>query len=301
VSCVERWLGVGTASLAVAFVATVAVLAGLAGSRGRQWSAPALVVSLALMVLVSAGAHAADLSLSKRVAAAQTGSPPTWVDDSGEEDVLLVPTWESEPSRAMTQAFWNGSVTRGALLGDRTEALDGAVERLEVDRLGRLSLHGRPVAGALLVADDGSRAVFADAETVAREASFRLVRPHGPARIALLAEGLRADGWLGRRARLALYPSAQACRLAVVTLALPRAARPVTVRIDDGTRTRTARVAPGRSASLSLVSAPNRPRLARLAVSGAQPSAAGSLRPRSVRAELALEHGRCPAGRINPG
>jgi hypothetical protein len=201
----------------------------------------------------------------------------------------------------MTQAFWNRSVTRGALLGPHTEALDGAVDRLEVDRLGRLSLRGRPVDGALLVADDGSRAVFANAETVARDASFRLLRPHGQARLALLVEGLGADGWLGRRARLALYPATQGCRTVVVTLSLPRAGRPMTVRIDDGTRARSARVAPGRSASLTLVSSPSRPRVALLATDGSQPSAAGTLRPRSVRADLALRPARCAAGGANPG
>ena len=39
VSWVERWLGVGTASLAVALVASAAVLAGLIGPRGRRWPA----------------------------------------------------------------------------------------------------------------------------------------------------------------------------------------------------------------------------------------------------------------------
>ena len=105
----------------------------------------------------------------------------------------------------MTQAFWNGSVTRGALLGERTEALDGAVDRLEVDGLGRLSTARSPGHRRSPRADDGSRAAFATPRPSRATPGFRLVRPHGPARLAFLAEGLRADGWLGRRVRLALY------------------------------------------------------------------------------------------------
>jgi hypothetical protein len=299
VSWLERWVGVGTASLAVALIATVAALTGLIGPpRGRRWPAPALVVSLVLMTVLSAGAHAADVQLSQRVASLQAGSPPGWVDDAGVSDVLLVQTWQSGPGRAMTQAFWNASVTHGAALGDRTATMDGALARLAIDGRGRLSLNGLPVTAAMLVASDGSRALFEDAETVAHDARFSLVRPREAARLSALAEGLGDDGWLGRSARFLVYSPAQGCRRLDVDLALPEGVRPASVRIDDGARVRNMAVTSAHNASFTLLSRPDRPRIVQLTALGRQQRAqSDSLRLRSVRAELEVKPAACVSNR----
>ncbi len=296
VSWLERWLGVGTASLAVALLATLAAASGVAGARTGRRPAPALVVSLTLMAVLSVGAHAADLSLSRHVATTQAGSPPGWVDDAVAADVLLVQTRGSDPNLAMTQAFWNASVTRGALLGRETPALDGATSRLAVDGRGRLTLHGRPVHGPLLVAGDGSRAVLAGAATVDRQGSFSLVKPDGAARLALLAEGLAADGWLGQDARIAVYPAAAGCRRLALALSLPTGARAVDVRVADGLRTRSILVAPGSVVTLHAASSLNRPGTVRLTAQNSQTSPPGVLRTRTVRARFSLAPTSCPAG-----
>ena len=72
--------------------------------------------------------------MAERLAA----SPRGWVDAAGARDVLLVQTWQSDPARAMTQAFWNRSVTRGAVLGPRGETMDGAPDHLSIRGNGEL-------------------------------------------------------------------------------------------------------------------------------------------------------------------
>jgi hypothetical protein len=299
VSWPERWLGVGTASLAVALLATTAVGIGLLGARhGRP--VPALVVSLVLMAALSAGAHASDLELSGRVDDLQVASPASWVDEARVGDVLLVQTPGSDPNLAMTQAFWNASVTRGALLGERTKPLDGAVERLAVDPRGRVSLDGAPVTAPLLVAADGSQAIFDGASTVARRDAFGLVVPRRGARLAVLAEGLAADGWLGQQARIAVYPTDAGCRALQVELSLPSGARRTLVDVSGNVRPGTVGVHPGRTVSLRVASGSTRPGLLRLRATTAQTSRPGTLRLRTVRARLGLVRTGCHTSSNRP-
>jgi hypothetical protein len=283
VSWLERWLGVGTASLAVAVLVTGAAAVGVL-RRGR--GIPALAVSFALMVALSAGAHAADISLSARVADRLATSPRGWVDASGVRDVLLVQTWQSEPARAMTQAFWNRSVTRGAVLGPRAETMDGALDHLFIRGNGELHLRGAQVRGPLLVARDGTRAVFAAATTVAHQASFELVEPHGAARLAALLEGVGDDGWLGQHGRLTVYPGSSACRSLSVLLSLPAGTRPVDLTVSAGGRTRALRVTDTRPVALG-IAAQARP--ATLLLTAESVRSTGSSRPRTVRTKFALK------------
>jgi hypothetical protein len=283
VSWLERWLGVGTASLAVALLVTGAVALGVL-RRGR--GIPALAASLALMAVLSAGAHAADLSLSARVADRLAGSPRSWVDATGAQNVLLVQTWQSEPARAMTQAFWNRSVTRGAVLGPRATTMDGALDHLSIRGDGELRLGGAPVRGPLLVARDGTRAVFAAATTVAHEASFELVQPHGAARLAGLLEGVGNDGWLGQHGRLTVYPGSSACRSLSVLLSLPAGARAVDLTVSAHGRARALRVEDDRPALLR-IAARTRPEL--LLLTAETVRSTGSLRPHSVRTKTTLK------------
>jgi hypothetical protein len=299
VSWPERWLGVGTASLAVALLATIAVGIGLLGGR-RGRPAPALVVSLVLMTALSAGAHAADLELSRRVEATQVATPASWVDEASVGDVLLVQTPGSDPNLAMTQAFWNASVTRGALLGERTEPMDGAVARLAVDARGRMSLHGARVTGPLLVAADGSRAIFDGASTVARQDAFSLAVPRRGARLAALAEGLAADGWLGQQTRIAVYPTDTACRTLELELSLPPGARPTLLHVSGHVRPGTVAVRPGRTVSLRAASGSTRPGVIRLTATTAQTSRPGILRLRTVQARIGLLQTPCPTTSNRP-
>jgi hypothetical protein len=293
VGWLEGALDVGTASLTAAAAASLAVLAGLAASLGRR-ARPELAfgLTLAVLALVSAGAHAADRSLSHGVAADQLGGDPGWVDKSGLRDVMLVQTLGSEPSRAMSQAFWNESVTGGALLGAKTMAIDGARARLAVDEHGGLHLAGVVVRRPLLVAADRTRTVFAGAATVTRGRAFDLVRPHGAAHLAAVVEGLAWDGWLGARNQLVVYAPADAgtCRTASLRLTLPARERAVSLRVRGLDEVARIRVRPGRPAFLHVATRAGRARAVTLEAVGLRPA---PLRARSVRAAVSVRGHDC--------
>jgi Dolichyl-phosphate-mannose-protein mannosyltransferase len=255
----EAAIGVDDASLLVAAAAGVGLLVAGWSILGRHRAVTlAAAATLAALCAVSVGARLEDLALSRSAAARMLGTERGWVDASGARDVLLLQTARSPSSRAMSQAFWNTSVTGGALLGTAVP-MDGAAERALVGPDGTLSVAGRPVTRPLLVATSGSRVVFANARVVDSAPGFSLVRPRGAARLALLAEGVASDGWLAAASTITLWPDRGHPRVLRMRLSLPAGREPVTLALREGRIRRVVRIRPGGTQTVELRSSASAP------------------------------------------
>jgi hypothetical protein len=255
----ENAIGVDDASLVVAAAASVGLLVSAWSILGRRRGATAAAVAtLATLCVVSVGARLEDLTLSHSAAARMLGAERGWVDASGLADVVLLQTARSPSSRAMNQAFWNTSVTSGALLGAAVP-MDGAAERATVRPDGNLMVAGRPATGPLLVATSGTRVLFANGRVLGSAPGFSLVRPRGAARLALLAEGLADDGWLAASSTLTVWPDRARRRVLGLTLGLPAGREPATLVLREGRIRRAVRLRPGETRTVELPTAESSP------------------------------------------
>ncbi len=246
-------VGVANASALVALVGTIALLAGLwpVFARGRGGIAAAAVASLVLLAAVSIEAHQQDLRLSRDVADS-LGTPPDWVDRSGEHTVTLLQTAGSSAPRAMNQVIWNTSVTAGSLLGREAAPLDGASDRVRIADDGRIDSAGR----AVLVATSGTRPVWASGRIIAAVPGFDLLAADTPQRLTLLAEGLGDDGWVAARCVLTIWPGATVR----FRLWLPPGHPPAKLLVRSQDSARTLTVAPGRARTLERATDTRKPR-----------------------------------------
>ena len=249
----EEQVGVANASLVVAAAVSAALLAAAWSALGRRGPWVAAATTAAGLAIVSLGAHAEDLRLSRSVADRTLGDSPSWVDETGTRDVLLLQTANSPRDAAVGQAFWNASVTRGALLGERAVAMDGASDRVMVATDGLMLLQGRPLHGPLLLATAGTRVVPANGRVLRGAPGFELLEPAGAARLATLAEGLASDGWLAGRTTITVWRRGE-LRL---RLSLPPGYRTTALELRGPGIRRMLLVEPGRQ-TLVRVTAPGR-------------------------------------------
>jgi hypothetical protein len=224
---------IGVASTSIIVLATVTGgLAAAVALAFRGHGAVALLYVICLTALTSAGAVAANISLSRRVRATLPANL-TWIDDAARGEVTAIATPSSPPIDLITQLYWNQSVQRELILGDATATDAFSAPTLRLGRGGRL-MNAR---GDLLVHDFGTTLLLANARLVARADRFSLWRPRGEPRLRLLIEDRFWNGWLAPRGRIRAWPQLYGRAVKVTfQLSLPRSWPRKVVRIRLGRR-----------------------------------------------------------------
>ena len=182
-------------------------------------------ITACLFAAIALGAHARDAEASASFREGMLTRSPSWIDERGEGDALLVQTRDSNRFDAMLTVLMNGSITRAARLGDEelVDDFDGvAPGTLTVARDGRLLDRGVPVRGPVVWAIGGTASAFDDVREVAYDDRFALVLPRDVVRVAMTAEGIRFDGSVSPEGVLSVYPTADGrCTRLDITLRVP--------------------------------------------------------------------------------
>jgi hypothetical protein len=252
----EQLLGdVGLASLVISVGVTflLAVLV-IATWRGRRAASLVLAIALAVSGTASAAAVSFTLANASRTKNRALGPEPSFADHAGLEGSAMLASRTTERALASAYLFWNRTVDDVYLLPDATPPDAFAVTRLAVAPDGTLLADGDPVTRPLLVDSFSDTVVLRDSTPAAAALAFRLVRSTGPQRLELYAPGRFADGWLGLRGSIRLWPEDTATRLAgrlAFTLTAPAGAGPVAVRFEEPGRSREVVVSPGVPSAVS--------------------------------------------------
>jgi hypothetical protein len=228
VAFAQSHLGVGSASLAVAAMATTAALAAvLVAFRGNGLAC--LWVSVIALTTVSSAATANDLARSES-ARAMLPSDLTWIDDAVRGTVTAIATPDSQPRELLHAMYWNTSVQREVVADDGLPTDTFSAPKLEIGKDGRLL----NVRGDVLFDAEGTTGRLADARVLIREHPFVLWRPKGAPRFRLLIEGRYSDQWLSGLGRVRAWPASagETARISF-TLVVPPA-RTTNVRVVLG-------------------------------------------------------------------
>jgi hypothetical protein len=139
-------------------------------------------------------------------------------------------TRSSERGVASEYLFWNRTLDAVYLLPGAEPPDSFAVTRLEIASDGTLLAEDRPVTRPLAADGFSDTLRFQDSEEIASAPAFRLVASSDPQRLELYAPGRYADGWLGLRGSIQLWPERTA---GVLTFDLtgPEGAPPVAVEL----------------------------------------------------------------------
>jgi hypothetical protein len=200
VGFLQSKLGISSASLLVAAIATVAAIgAACVAVLGRGLEAAWLTVAIA--VVVSAGALTNDLNTTAAVRRALPRNL-TWVDDSSRGNVTAVATAGGPSNDLLDPLYWNRSVDREVLLGAAHSSDGWQSSRALVTASGHLL----GADGNLLFDVVGTTAWLADAQLLARERGFTLWHPRAAPRLRLLIENRYFDNWLGGNGRMRVWP-----------------------------------------------------------------------------------------------
>jgi len=249
---------IGSASLAVAAAITGAAILGVIASFSpRLPRAIAIGTAFVCLTALSIGAHAGDIGSSQRFEESNFVDNPRWVDASGAQDVLLVQTAHSGNIAALITSLWNTSVTGITRLGDRNiDPVDGMGSPSRVTAAGVLvGEDGAPIERSILFASSGTAAAFPKTVKVVPDRTFALILSDRPIRLLGLAEGVRSDGTLAPTGRFAAYPGlAGRCSTVDVRLSVPRNESTTTIRLRERSTTRTIRIRPGNTRTISLTS-----------------------------------------------
>lgn len=255
---IEEWLG-SPASGSLALAAAAAVLCATAVLFSFRPGAAALALGLAVGAasVVSAAAVAFDQRNSAAVRGSFLPAEPSWVDELGVEDVVLVRSADGVKTEALEQLFWNRSIERVALLPGAEELDHVASPRLRIGADGSLLHGGKPLEGALLVDGYANAIRLADADLLGSSTSYGLWRPGGAARLSTVAAGLYSDGWLAAIGRLYAWPDRPGGTIAGrlrFTLTAPAAGEPIVMRFEaKGGSAREFRLLPGVLTPVELV------------------------------------------------
>jgi hypothetical protein len=232
---VEEWFG-SPSDGSLALAAGAAVLCGAAVLLSRIPEAGG-VVALGLAVVATGAVWVSAVTFDSRnsVAVREAFLPadPSWVDNAGVEDVLLVRGPHGVKTEALEQLFWNRSIKRVALLPGAEQLDHVHSPTLGVSRDGTLLAAGEPVRQPVLIDGYAGTIRLADARRVASSPSFTLWSPRGDARLSLFFAGRYSDGWLGGLGRLYLWPDQPGGTIAArvrLTLTAPAAGETMTLR-----------------------------------------------------------------------
>ncbi|HXH97953.1 MAG TPA: hypothetical protein VNH40_12165, partial [Gaiellaceae bacterium] len=234
VSELERHVGSGSGSLAVALAGSAAAVLGILPWLRRR--AGLLVTAVLLVVsLTSLGATVYDRGYAAALRTRYVAADPSWIDALHLHGVAAIQTADAPPGELLQQLFWNRSIARELLLDDATPTDAGPAPRVSIGPDGTLRTSSGLLRSPLLWQGYAVSATLDGAELVAREKSFTLWRPTTLPRLRVLEAGRYSDSWLAWRGHITVWPDASNRTRGVLsfTLFLPRQqrARPVDVRI----------------------------------------------------------------------
>lgn len=253
----ERAVGdVGLASLIIAGGAALFSLAGVVAMFRLRARTPFVVgLALAACLTVSVEVVVADHRNTSQVREAIFTGDPSWIDETGIENVAFLQTPLGNRGFVTEQLFWNRSVEDLLVLSETTPIDLFSYGAVRIGSDGSLLVGDRPVSRPLAVEGYGTTLRFRGARTVARSAVYRLLMPEGQPRLALYFPGRYWDGWLAPRGEIRLWPEPGAGRLAgrlTFTLQAPREAGAAVVALHLADGTKEIRVDPGSERSVDL-------------------------------------------------
>jgi len=204
-------LGLGTEGSARVALVGGALAAGalvLALPRRFAWvTAVAVGVGLALLS-VDSGRRIADASAHEERVAIGSG-PPSWIDDSGLDDVTLLVTGDRLWTATARTIFWNRGIVHAALLTPLTTPFPPVVTDVGIGPDGVLHTAAGPLERTLVATPS---TVTLAGETVAARpagdseaAGLTVWRPEEPVRIVLRTEGLLPNGDFTGAATITVY------------------------------------------------------------------------------------------------
>jgi hypothetical protein len=202
VSYLEERVGIGSASLLIAVLATVGAVAAVIVAFGR-FARAAVVGTLAVAIIASVAAVTVDLR-GARAVRNQLPHDLTWVDEMANGTVTAVATPLSLKQDLIESLFWNTSIQREVRLDSAIPTDIFSAPKLAIDRDGTL----RNATRELLVDNTGSTLIFANGRLVGRDRPEHLTLWRTPARprLRLVVEGRFFDSWLAPRGRLRAWP-----------------------------------------------------------------------------------------------
>jgi hypothetical protein len=279
--------GGSTAALSVAIVA-LCLGAAAAAARRRAVVPAALAVTACVSVLITSGAFSVDLANAGNVKRTLFPAGLRWIDESHLRNVALVDLPGTPRDPALSQLFWNTSVTSIVRLPGAAPIDSFPSTALMVGRDGSLLADGQPLRRPLLVDENDDVLLLRGARNVARAGRFSLWRPAPRPRLGLLLIGRYGDGWLAPGGALLAWADAPHERV-VVRLSQPRYAPSVTLRFATDRRRWSETIRSGGTATLALCVSPDRP--TELVFRGGVAGYDGTGRAVSVRATPALGRG----------
>jgi hypothetical protein len=202
VSYLEERMGVGSASLLIAVLATFGAAVAVAVAFNRL-ARGALVVVLGVAVLATVAATKVDLRGAHQVRNALPRDL-TWVNDASNGTVTAVMTPASLPSNLMESLYWNTSVGREVRLDHAYPTDVFSAPELRIGNDGTLLNATRE----LLVENLGSTVVLANADRIGGDVAERLSlwRARTQPRLRLVVEGRFLNSWLGPHGRIRAWP-----------------------------------------------------------------------------------------------
>ncbi|MDQ2983372.1 MAG: glycosyltransferase family 39 protein [Actinomycetota bacterium] len=202
----EKGIGVGTGSLAIALVAGVLSLVAIAVAYRARLATAAVLATLVIAGAASAGSVSFDHHVSAAVRASYVAPDARWIDHSGLRHVQLIHTPATPHARSHEQLFWNRSLDDVYFL-DGATALDAfGSQRVRADARGRLGVGKKVLRGPLAISNFAIRARLRGAVYMKSGVNYDLWRPAGTPRLALFAGGLYHDAWLSQSGHVKLWP-----------------------------------------------------------------------------------------------
>jgi Dolichyl-phosphate-mannose-protein mannosyltransferase len=197
----------GDAAVIIAYAAG----AGLVIIVGLAFRWPRLVTPFALgfALLATTGASVAatkyDQTNAHSIKSVVLGEHPSFVDESGVgPTALLVLPGGRIPDAKL---FWNTSLDRLLLLPGMKPADSFSTETVDVANSGIVTNKGTVVTGPVLIDDWGTTVELQQATLVKSSVAGSLYKTGSGLRLRLLAFGRYADGWLGGRGTIIIWPT----------------------------------------------------------------------------------------------
>jgi hypothetical protein len=249
----EKAVGIGDGSLAIALAAAVLACLGAAAAFRARLVWVAVGATIVASCAVSVGAVSFDRHVVRTVRATYLPADARWVDHAKVGDATLIQTPATPHARAHEQLFWNSSLTRLAFL-DQASPIDAfGHPHVTVADDGRLLLGGQTMRGPLVISNYAVRARLTGAMPVATGADYDLWRPTGTPRMALFVGGLYHDGWLSPAGHLTVYPRDGRVQGTLrLPLSLPPKTKTTVLRLQGPGVNRRVAVVPGRSIVVSV-------------------------------------------------
>ncbi len=205
----ESRLSAADAAMSVAVTATILTGVVLVASLRPRIAKPLVVaVALASSLLALAAATTFDTTNSQNVLSHFLPPNREWVDEAhvGRATLLVTPGQSKTDTEA--QLFWNRSIDRLAVMPYTAPPDRMHTDAVQVAGDGTLLVENEPLRGPMVVGTAFATTVFRRAAFVSHAPYFKLVSPRDRAQLALQMLGRGADGHLGDRGVVFVWPEA---------------------------------------------------------------------------------------------